>query len=92
MLDKKVKKMGAKNVDRSAIGKLPLSGLLVCGNCHNIYTGTRNKTEKRGKIYYYMCVSRKRYGKSICDNHIIPAGLLEKFVLYRIREVLKIGS
>ena len=88
MLSKKVKKMGAKNVDRSAIGKLPLSGLLVCGNCHNIYTGTSNRTDKRGKIYYYMCVSRKRYGKSICDNHMIPADLLEKFVLYRIREVL----
>ena len=88
MLSKKVKRSGERNIDRSALGKLPLSGLLVCGNCHNIYTGTSNQTKKRGKIYYYMCVSRKRYGKSICNNHMIPADLLEKFVLYRIREVL----
>lgn len=42
----------------------------------------------RGKIHYYGCGARRRNGKSVCSTHLIPAELLEKFVLYRMREIL----
>ena len=88
MLSTKRKQSGVKNISRSNLSFLPLGGKIICGNCKNIYTGSSGVSKKRGKIYYYMCVSHKRYGKSVCRNHMIPAELLEKFVLYRIKDIL----
>lgn len=81
------KRRNCGNVDRTQTSKAPLSGLVYCSNCHNLYTYTFGVSKKRGRIYYYQCGS-KRHGNSVCKRHNIPAVLLEKFVLYRIREIL----
>ena len=81
------KRRNSGNVDRTKTSKAPLSGLIFCSHCHNLYNYTFGTTKKRGRIYYYQCGS-KRHGNSVCKRHNIPALLLEKFVLYRIREVL----
>ena len=85
---KKKKQNGKNNIDRTLTSMAPLAGLVFCENCHALYISHTKKTTKREKIYYYACGSRKRHGKSVCDSHMIPAELLEKFVLYRLREIL----
>ena len=84
---KKRKQNGKNNIDRTLTSLAPLAGLLFCDNCHSLYLSSTKKTT-RGRVYYYACGSRKRHGKSVCNSHMIPAELLEKFVLYRMKEIL----
>ena len=87
LMQQKRKNIGAEQIDRSKISKAPLAGLMYCTNCGNLYTLTSGISSSGKKIEYYQCGS-KRHGKTICKRHNIPALLIEKFVLYRIREIL----
>ena len=87
MRKKKRKQNGKNNIDRTMTSLAPLAGLLFCDNCHQLYLSSTKKT-KQGRTYYYACGSRKRHGVSVCDSHMIPTELLEKFVLYRMKEIL----
>lgn len=86
-MEKKRRNLNVKNVDRSKTSSAPLSGLLFCSTCGNVYTYTHGVSHSGKKLYYYQCGS-KRHGKTVCKRRMIPAQLLEKFVLYRIQEVL----
>lgn len=87
-LENKRKNVDYSKIDRSAISSAPLAGLVFCGNCGNLYLQTSGKSHTSGKkIYYYQCGS-KRHGKTVCNNHNIPALLLERFVVYRLQEIL----
>ena len=88
IMHKRNKQQGKNNIDRTISSLAPLSGLVFCSNCHNLYIPTTGSSKKRGKIHYYGCGSRRRHGKSVCNTHLIPAELLEKFVLYRLKEIL----
>lgn len=91
LMSKRKKQNGKNNVDRKLVSLAPLAGLVFCGDCHSLYTFTSGSTKKRGKICYYGCGARRRNGKSVCSTHLIPAELLEKFVLYRLKEILTSG-
>lgn len=86
-MEKKRKNIDAKNIDRTKIGSAPLAGLMFCTNCGNVYTYTSGVSHNGNKIYYYQCGS-KRHGKTVCKRHMIPAILIEKFILYRVQEIL----
>lgn len=88
LMSRRKKQSGKNNVDRKLVSLAPLAGLVFCENCHSLYTFTSGSSKKRGKICYYGCGARRRNGKSVCDTHLIPAELLEKFVLYRLKEIL----
>ncbi len=88
MMSKRQKNTGSNNIDRTITSLAPLSGLVFCEHCHALYIPTSGRSKKRGKITYYGCGSRRRNGKSVCSTHLIPSELLEKFVLYRVREIL----
>ena len=79
---------GTNNIDRTLTSLAPLAGLIHCKKCGELYLPTSGSSKKRGKINYYGCGSRRRNGKSVCDTHLVQAELLEKFVLYRIKEIL----
>ena len=87
LMQKKRKNIGAEYIDRSKISKAPLAGLMYCTNCGSLYTLTSGISSSGKKIEYYQCGS-KRHGKIVCKRHNIPALLIEKFVLFRIREIL----
>lgn len=86
-MEKKRRNIGAEKIDRSQISKAPLAGLMFCSNCGNVYTSTSGISSSGKKIDYYQCGS-KRHGKTVCKRHNIPSLLIEKFVLYRIKEIL----
>ena len=86
-MERKRRNSNVKNIDRSKTSSAPLSGLLFCSNCGNVYTYTHGVSHSGKKLYYYQCGS-KRHGKTVCKRRMIPAELLEKFILYRIQEVL----
>ena len=88
MMHKRKKQNGENNIARNLTSLDPLSGLVFCEHCHSLYLPTTGSSKKRGKIHYYGCGARRRNGKSVCSTHLIPAELLEKFVLYRMREIL----
>ena len=88
MMIQRKKQNGTNNTSRILSSLAPLSGLVFCEHCHSLYIPTTGSSKKRGKIHYYGCGSRRRNGKSVCSTHLIPAELLEKFVLYRMREIL----
>lgn len=88
LMSKRKKQNGNNKIDRTKTSLAPLAGLVFCEHCHSVYTQTTGKSAKRGRIYYYMCGSRRRNGKAVCSNHNIPSELLEKFVLYRMKEIL----
>ena len=88
MMHKRKKQNGENNISRNLSSLAPLAGLVFCEHCHSLYLPTTGSSKKRGKIHYYGCGSRRRNGKSVCSTHLIPAELLEKFVLYRMREIL----
>ena len=88
IMGQRKKQNGMNNTSRNLSSLAPLAGLVFCEYCHNLYTPTTGSSKKRGKIHYYGCGARRRNGKNVCSTHLIPAELLEKFVLYRMREIL----
>ena len=88
MMGQRKKQNGVNNISRNLSSLAPLAGLVFCEHCHSLYIPTTGSSKKRGKIHYYGCGSRRRNGKSVCSTHLIPAELLEKFVLYRMKEIL----
>lgn len=88
MMIQRKKQNGMNNTSRNLSSLAPLAGLVFCEHCHSLYIPTTGSSKARGKIHYYGCGARRRNGKSVCSTHLIPAELLEKFVLYRMREIL----
>ena len=88
MMGQRKKQNGVNNISRNLSSLAPLAGLVFCEHCHSLYIPTTGSSKARGKIHYYGCGARRRNGKSVCSTHLIPAELLEKFVLYRMREIL----
>ena len=60
-----------------------LTGLIHCGKCGSIYTGTTQTTKKKnGRIYknqYYRCGSNTKIGK--CDARMIKKDMIENKVV-----------
>lgn len=86
-MEGKRRNINAKNIDRTKTSNAPLAGLLFCSNCGNVYTYTSGVGKTGTKLYYYQCGS-KRHGKTVCSRRMIPAPVIEKFVLYRIQKIL----
>lgn len=65
---------------------LPLSGLLVCGDCHGAMV--RKTTSSGGKKFaYYVCGNHKKTGA--CSNHQISEKILEADVLAVMQEHIR---
>jgi site-specific DNA recombinase len=63
-----------------------LSGLLMCSGCgaRMLLTYTQRPY---GRVRYYICGSRGRKRERVCTARAVPADLVERFVVERVREL-----
>lgn len=72
---------------RRVLSSFLLSGLLSCGMCGRGVTGrSYHPTKQRKRYYYYRCVGNGAI--QTCDNPMVQAGRLEKFVFQAIKDTL----
>lgn len=60
------------------------AGLLWCGECGKAMVRTGSK----GGGEYYVCGTRKRNGKSVCDLEYVPCGILKERILDDVNEMI----
>lgn len=70
---------------RNASGLL-LQGLLRCGPC-GAAMSPHYAERKKGKYYYYICVTAQRRGAAACPGSRVAVREIEGFVIERIREI-----
>lgn len=78
-----VRRLLKKRVKPNRIEPSILAGLVVCGKCDKIMF--RNTTISKGiKYTRFVCSTRRRYGKSACNSHIINEEILVDVLLEMI--------
>ena len=78
-----------KNIDHNRSSYSLLAGKVRCQHCGNIYVAISTKLKSgNGRLYYYECSGHRKYGKSICPQHLIPQEYFDAFILYRIQGIL----
>ena len=64
-----------------------LSGIVYCGICGSLMTGTASRNSQHKKYLYYKCSRRDRQSTDVCANRSVPARDLEKLILAQIDKI-----
>lgn len=83
------KRKTKKSGEASSKNLYLLSGLITCGKCGGIYTGSTSVKEKNGNVYktgYYKCSNRNKLTK--CDMPIIKQAEIEDIVIKLLTDKL----
>jgi site-specific DNA recombinase len=63
-----------------------LKGLMKCGNCGGALAHTYAK--KQNRLYrYYLCITKQKRGRDVCDTRPLPAQEIEDHVVMMIRRI-----
>lgn len=73
---------------RSNQSEYLLTGLVKCAGCGKQYLGA-SANGNGGRYRYYVCFSRQRYGKKVCEADRLPADELEEAILEQLLAVLE---
>lgn len=73
---------------RSNQSEYLLTGLVKCAGCGKQYLGA-SANGNGGRYRYYVCFSRQRYGKKVCEADRLPADELEEAILEQLLSVLE---
>ncbi len=73
---------------RSNASEYLLTGLIKCAHCGKRYVGA-SANGNGGRYRYYVCFSRQRYGKKVCEGDRLPADELEEAILEQLLAVLE---
>lgn len=65
-----------------------LQGLIECGCCHCAMIPTHT-TKNKKRYEYYVSHKAVKEGYDLCEVGNVPAGVIEKFVLGKIQDILK---
>jgi site-specific DNA recombinase len=68
---------------RSNQSEYLLTGLVKCAGCGKQYLGA-SANGNGGRYRYYVCFSRQRYGKKVCEADRLPADELEEAILEQL--------
>ena len=72
------------------MGEMPLlSGLVYCADCGSKLYQVRGNGWNYSK-HYMVCASYRKKSKNICSSHQIKNVILEKVILQRINEMIKL--
>ena len=71
---------------RSNQSEYLLTGLVKCASCGKQYLGA-SANGNGGRYRYYVCFSRQRYGKKVCEADRLPADELEDAILGQLLAV-----
>jgi site-specific DNA recombinase len=78
-----VKKLLKKRTKPNRVEPSILAGIIVCGKCGKIMFRSTS-TSKGIKYTRFVCSTRRRYGKSACNSHIINEEILVDVLLEMI--------
>ena len=73
---------------RSNQSEYLLTGLVKCAGCGKQYLGA-SANGNGGRYRYYVCFSRQRYGKKVCEADRLPADELEEAILEQLLSILE---
>ncbi len=77
-----------KSLRRTNQSEYLLTGLVRCAGCGKQYLGAAAHGNG-GRYRYYVCFSRQRYGKKVCEADRLPADELEEAILEQLLAVLE---